>query len=110
MRKPERKELVIISYLFEQANIKLDENSLLVESMHDGNMGSLKLFPNGDIPEYKFGSHVAECWFIDSDGILASGALYLNINDVPFELDMWKVNHSPLKKWANKEEISTSST
>ena len=110
MRKPTPEEFIILSFLFEKAHIKYELDKLLVESMEDGGMGSLRLFPDGQVPEYEFGCNIAECWFKDSDNVPASGALYLNPDNIPLELDMWKVDFSPLKRWPKLEELSLSST
>ncbi|NTS77101.1 hypothetical protein HR060_09465 [Catenovulum sp. SM1970] len=110
MRKPTSDELIILSFLLENAGLEVELGKIWVEPMTDGGMGSLKLYPNRENPKYEFGHNAAECWFKDSDGVAASGALYLNTQGVPFELDMWKVDFSTLIKWPKREELTLTSS
>ncbi len=69
------------------------------ESMLDGGMGSLRLAA-GDRPpsERRFGRAASELEFVDSDGTRVIATLHLDQCDQPFELDMWKVDFSPLQR------------
>ncbi len=60
-------------------------------------MGSLKFLNLKDeIGERTFGSIGAQGMFKDADGIDVSVALNLDMNGDLLELDMWKVDFSPL--------------
>jgi len=66
--------------------------------MNDGGMGSLKIMSSPTI-DPRFGSRASECWFNDSDGVLVTAVLNLDQEGRPFEIDVWKVDFSPLKRW-----------
>ncbi len=72
---------------------------LLVETMDDGGMGSLRLFPNGKHKENrKFGDCASEYRFDDIDGVPVLVSLNTDQNGDLFELDVWKTDFSKLKK------------
>jgi len=77
-------------------------DSLKVETLDDGGMGSLRLIPEGPLAEDRsFGSAVTECRFTDSDGVEVLAALYLDREDRPFEMNIWKTNFAPLVQIPN---------
>jgi hypothetical protein len=70
----------------------------LVRDMSDGGMGSIQFCP----PEPKkrlYGSTIGEGSFLDEDGTLVSVSLNLDQSGDLFELDMWKVDFSPLLRY-----------
>jgi hypothetical protein len=68
-------------------------------------MGSLRFVgQNGR----KFGSCVAETTFTDADGVLVSAALYLDQFGELFELDLWKVDFSPVQRIPPVNELENS--
>ncbi|ACE06212.1 hypothetical protein Aasi_0841 [Candidatus Amoebophilus asiaticus 5a2] len=73
------------------------KDNLLVRPMNDGKMGSLLLFPY-DITknDRMFGKQISECQFKDKDGIDVIASLYIDDKGNLFELDIWKVDFSPL--------------
>lgn len=75
----------------------------MVQPMEDGGMGSLSIAPLNELR--KFGSSVASCEFNDSDGVLVSAELYVDQSGVPFEIDVWKVDSSPLLSYPTLEQI-----
>jgi hypothetical protein len=70
---------------------------LKVRAMDDGGMGSLQLFPERirDV-ERRFGRVAAEHKFADVDGVEVIATLILDQHDVAFELDIWKIDFTPL--------------
>jgi len=76
----------------------------LVEDMKDGGMGSVR-FQDADNRERHFGKKIAEAEFTDEDGVLASVVVNLDDSDELFELDIWKVDFSPLKRYPRPEEL-----
>jgi len=76
----------------------------LVEDMKDGGMGSLR-FKDADNRERRFGKKIAEAEFTDEDGIPVSAVLNLDDNGELFELDIWKVDFSALKRYPRPEEL-----
>jgi len=92
-------ELALLRKLL--ANTRLEDtldrqlSDVLVVDMSDGGMGSIRFYA----PETKgrlYGSTIGEGTFLDQDGILVSVALNLDQFGNLFELDMWKVDFSPL--------------
>ncbi|MBI5610018.1 MAG: hypothetical protein HY902_14180 [Deltaproteobacteria bacterium] len=69
---------------------------LLAESMADGGMGSLRLKFRGRSRSGRFREELGVCQFTDTDGIAVVATLYGNDDGLPFELDVWKVDFSPL--------------
>ncbi len=100
-RKPTSKELQLIKFLVQRADMIWEpewDDSLLVEPMNDGGMGSLTLFPDQKSFDVKriFGRQVADCQFTDNDGIVVLPALYLDEQGNLYELDIWKTDFAPL--------------
>lgn len=72
-------------------------DTLLVNEMDDGGMGSLKLAPSGTLfQNARFGRMAGDCMFKDSDGIDVIASLYVDKNNQLFELDLWKVDFTKL--------------
>jgi hypothetical protein len=76
----------------------------LVEDMKDGGMGSVR-FKDSDNRERRLGKKIAEAEFRDQDGIPVSAVLNLDDKGQLFELDMWKVDFSALKRYPRPEEL-----
>lgn len=102
MRKPEQKEIELIKTLLNKSgkqNLLSSLDTLQVESMKDGIMGSLLLFPeNVNSQARTFGEEIITAAFDDNDGTLVSIALNVDKAGNLFELDMWKVDFSPLNE------------
>jgi hypothetical protein len=76
-----------------------------VQEMDDGGMGSL-VFPGPKGRRY--GSTLAEAEFHDADGTVVSVALNLDTTGELFELDMWKIDFSPLIRIPPLDQITIS--
>ena len=106
-----KEEIGIISFLLRTA--KKDEiyisNFFLktqCSDMDDGGMGSLRFISSGKAfssSTQKFGGETSSCHFTDKDGVLVSAALYIDSSGCPVELDMWKVDFSPLIRIPNDD-------
>jgi hypothetical protein len=72
--------------------------------MNDGGMRSVR-FRIADNRQRRFGQKIAEAAFTDEDGTLASAVVNVDQNGELFELDIWKVNFSPLKRYLRPEEL-----
>jgi hypothetical protein len=100
LRKISNQELRVLKVLVSRAkNLILESNwqdHLLVESMDDGGMGSLKLVPSNASPYRKFGGAVSNLEFDDADGVKVLVALNIDQNGHLYEIDIWKTDHSPL--------------
>jgi hypothetical protein len=77
----------------------------LVEEMNDGGMGSLRFVAG---PDRQFGKCVGSAEFNDADGVLVSVALNVDQRGQLFELDIWKVDFSPLQRIAALDELRKS--
>ena len=75
------------------------------EEMSDGGMGSLRLHPDADPGDgrRKLGRKLAEGEFADSDGVPVSFVVNAAEDGKLFELDLWKVDFSPLKSFPATE-------
>lgn len=92
MRTPTTIEARILNELFVRAELAYDAKSLLVESMDDGRMGSLKIGINHS--ERSFGAACAELELNDDDGKPVLFSLYLDKAVEPYELDAFKSDFS----------------
>lgn len=73
-----------------------------VTDMADGRMGGIRFIR----PDQRhFGKELARGEYLDSDGILVSVALNSDNHGDLFELDFWKVDFSPLKRYPRPEDL-----
>ena len=98
-RKPTADEIRIIRYLAEKANFRLGdswENELIVKPLTDMRIGPIALSFTSEYTEKGCGFSASDCSFYDTDNIPV--ALYLLVDEegAPCELDMWKVDDSPI--------------
>lgn len=100
IRKPTLQEENLIEHLIGKAAIIIPENwkeKMRVRQMDDGGMGSLCLYPKGEINENrKFGKMVSEFQFTDNDGVEVLVLLNIDDRGQLFELDIWKTDFSQL--------------
>jgi hypothetical protein len=75
-----------------------------VEDLNDGGMCSLR-FRAPDNRQRCFGKKIAEAEFTDEDGTLVSAVVNVDENGELFELDIWRVDFSPLKRYPRPEEL-----
>ena len=81
------------------------KNTLLrsrVIDMHDGGMGSIRFVQR---EPRSFGKALVEARYVDSDGVLVSIALNADSNGQLFELDFWKVDFSPLRRYPEPSDL-----
>jgi hypothetical protein len=71
-------------------------DTVIVEDADDGGMGGIIFISQINNADRTIGQKVAETEFIDEDGVLVSVELSLDNNNQLFELDVWKVDYSPL--------------
>jgi hypothetical protein len=72
-----------------------------VADVQDGGMGSVRFLGSGP-----FGTALVEAQYLDSDGVLVSIAVNADKQGQLFELDFWKVDFSPLKRYPNPSDVS----
>jgi hypothetical protein len=100
-REPTEAERRLLSVLFSKCNECSPEwlTNLLVSSMDDGGMGSLRLRLKSEVDaDPKLGRRAAEVQFADADGITVIASLNLSTKGLPFEMDIWKTDFSPLTR------------
>lgn len=101
-RNPTADELRLLTVLSTIARLEDPDawvGSLRVRDMSDGGMGSLEL----DVTRPKRGGSIiclAAVQFTDSDGIEVIASLNGTEERVPFEVDVWKTDFSPLRSIA----------
>lgn len=79
--------------------------SLMVTEMNDGGMGSLR-FVSGRTMGARFGGEIAAADYIDSDGVFVSITINIDRNGALFELDIWKVDNTPLKRFPRPDLLT----
>jgi hypothetical protein len=79
-------------------------SELLVKDMKDGGMGSLR-FKAADNQNRRFGKKIAEAEFTDKDGVLVSAVVNVDDSGELFELDIWKVDFSALRRYPRPEKL-----
>ena len=98
LRDDERNLLMVLITNEPQAHHLIDSlDKAVVEEMSDGGMGSL-FFHHGDNLNRHFSRQLVEKEFIDEDGVPLIVSINLDNHDELYELDIWKVDFSPLKK------------
>lgn len=75
-----------------------------VQDMSDGGMGSIR-FMQGPPENRAFGEEIAEGLFHDADGTPVSVALNVDQLEDLFELDLWKVDFSPLIHYPDANDV-----
>ena len=100
-RKPTETERHLLAVLVSKAdNLSLPTGwleTLEVQQMNDGGMGSLRLLSSAaSITKREFGRQASELMFEDIDGVKVIASLYLDSLGVPMELDLWKTDFNPL--------------
>ncbi|QTR48983.1 DUF6984 family protein [Candidatus Thiothrix anitrata] len=100
-RKPTYQELKLIDFLVKLAEPNMNatgfSDALMVTDMADGNMGSLRLYPDATVVENSaFGKQASACQFADVDGIDVIASLNVDQFGGLYELDLWKTDYSTL--------------
>ena len=110
MRCPSGQEKAVIAALLKAKGAAhhlietLDD--LGVAEMSDGGMGSLSLVPKCVASQRRsFGQQLVLGEFNDGDGVPVSVALNVDSGGNLYELDVWKVDFSPLLNWPDPASI-----
>lgn len=74
-----------------------------VVDLRDGGMGSIRFL--GPRPK-TFGMELLEAQYRDDDGVLVSITVNVDKQGQLFELDFWKVDFSPVRRYPNPSDIS----
>lgn len=101
-RKLRPAERAVISALAPSVTAGLDD--ALVVGMRDGGMGSIRFLKGDRRRRYR---SIAEAEYVDDDGVLVNIELNVDEKDELFELDVWKVDFSPLCRYPNPEDLKS---
>ena len=74
-----------------------------VVDMQDGGMGSIRFVGS---EARTFGKVAAEAQYVDSDGVLVLITVNTDKENQLFEVDFWKVDFSPLKRYPKYSELA----
>jgi hypothetical protein len=96
LRQPSEAEAKLLDHLIALAGqglprLEPDRAALSVETMNDGGMGSLRLFPPGTRGKARlFGRRVSSWEFDDLDGVRVLVSLVVDADERLYELELWK--------------------
>jgi hypothetical protein len=76
----------------------------LVEDMEDGGMGSVR-FVSRSQRRRALGDAVAEAEYTDEDGVLVHIVINTDDDGELYELDSWKVDFAPLRRYPGPSDI-----
>ncbi len=98
MRNLKEQEKALVEKLLSLAEgYSFDLTDQMVVDMEDGGMGSLYFaYKDASKEQRKMGKQIAEFQFDDSDKVLVSASLNIDEEGRLYELDMWKVDFSPI--------------
>ena len=74
-----------------------------VEDMQDGGMGGIRFCSDdrGQLPL----TGIAEAEYTDDDGVLVSIVLNTDVKGAIYEVDFWKVDFSPLRRYPSPSDL-----
>lgn len=103
----QEKERSLLKHLMEMGGIGSPSQEWLsevtVRDLDDGGMGSFTIVQ----PENRGFSHLlSEVEFSDADGVRVLASLYVDADEAPCEVDIWKVDFSTLISLPDFEGIS----
>jgi hypothetical protein len=96
--------MLLLSSQPDGARLCAHVEGLRVREMDDGGMGSLR-FQASDDEHRRRSRTFASAQFKDTDGIPVLVALDVDQKDALFELDIWKVDFSPLQRIPETSKI-----
>jgi hypothetical protein len=103
--RDQERELIraLLSDVSSEAALEGTLSASRVADMEDGGMGSIRFVQ----PERRsFGQTLVKAQYADSDGVLVSIAVNLDKNGDLFEVDFWKVDFSPLRRYPKPSDLS----
>ena len=79
-------------------------SSALVEDMQDGGMGSIRFLSSSHSVRH-VGKAIAQAEYIDDDSVLVRIVINVDQENELYEVDFWKVDFSPLKRYPRVSNI-----
>ncbi|BEP94544.1 hypothetical protein GmRootA79_29280 [Acidovorax sp. A79] len=104
MRRITDPEKPLISWLLLAAGRNEQVEDLTVSEMDDGGMGNMTFGPAHE--KRRFGQTIADCQFVDKDGVTVIASLNTDEKGQLYELDVWKVDFNPLLVWPKISDIT----
>ena len=108
LRREERALVLALSSIAKVDNKLVSQQALdniRVRDMLDGGMGSIRFAAPGDAADRSLGGAVGELWYEDADGVPVTFCLNLDNHGDLYEVDAWKVDFSPLKRFPQPEDL-----
>jgi hypothetical protein len=99
-RKLTQAERALILALLPSAMPGLDDARVV--EMQDGGMGSLRFVNMANRLRCR---SIVEAEYLDDDGVLVSIELSVDESNDLFEVDFWKVDFSPLRRYPRPEDL-----
>ena len=78
--------------------------SALVVDLEDDGMGSIR-FLSSSPSDRHFGKAIAQAEYVDDDGVLVSIVINVDQGNEIYEVDFWKVDFSPLKRYPSGSDL-----
>ena len=102
--RPIERDLIERMLTWENAEVDAKLSSSLVEDLQDGGMGSVLFLTPGKSSRH-LGKAVARAEYIDEDGVPVSIVINVDQDGELYEVDFWKVDFSPLRRYPKISEI-----
>jgi hypothetical protein len=99
------RERALILALVPQHESTLSTKTLedaLVVDMRDGGMGSIRFIKEGNRRRSR---SIAHAEYVDEDGIAVSIEVTVGEDNELFEIDIWKMDFSPLRRYPHPEDL-----
>ena len=102
LRLEERMLIAALLSVSHREKLKDLTPEIQARDLQDGGMGSIR-FDRAD--PRRFGQEIARAEYEDMDGVLVSITLNIDDRGELFELDIWKVDFSPLKRFPKPSDV-----
>jgi len=79
-------------------------DKVLVQDMNDGGMGSIEFLPDS-VKSPSSARMLTDAEYMDEDGVPALITIYLDPQSRLNEVDFWKVDFSPLKRFPKQDQL-----
>ena len=98
----EQERALILALLPNDNAITSNLENAHVLDLEDGGMGSIRFIRNGT---RRRSSAVGEARYFDEDGVVVSIEVSVDERGELFELDFWKVDFSPLRRYPRPQDL-----
>ena len=102
LREEERSLIVALLSIADRGQLTTLTPETQARDLQDGGMGSIRL--HRPDPR-RFGLEIARAEYGDVDGVRVSITLSVDDRGELFELDFWKVDFSPLKRYPKSSDV-----